>query len=68
MLQKWFLNGLPKDEQSIMNATIIENSNKYFFLSNYNKLFFFLKRWNLLIDPQGQGLQFLNNYSTSLNK
>lgn len=41
----WNLKALPKDETSIENGIIIENS----------------KRWPLLIDPQTQGNKYIKN-------
>ena len=53
MEQRWILQGLPADEHSLQNAIIVRNS--------------IVKRIPLLLDPQGQGLNWLQN-SLKTNK
>ncbi|KAG1698535.1 Dynein heavy chain 7, axonemal [Nymphon striatum] len=50
-IQSWQMSGLPSDEFSVDNATVIQNSFK----------------WPLLIDPQGQGNKWIKrSYGDSL--
>ena len=54
MEQRWILQGLPADEHSLQNAIVVKNS--------------ISKRIPLLMDPQGQGLRWLqNSFKTAKN-
>lgn len=48
-IQQWSLNNLPKDDNSIQNGIIMDNS----------------QRWIYVIDPQKQGFKFLKNQAKS---
>ena len=55
MEQRWILQGLPADEHSLQNAIIVKNS--------------IGARVPLLLDPQGQGLRWLeNSFKKSSNR